>query len=308
VNLQSGPNGEVYAAWAIYDTFPADESAIGFARSTDGGGTFNLPTRAITNVRGIRLTGTAKNFRVNSFPAMAVDISGGPNNGSIYVVWANVGTPGVNTGTEINIYLIKSTNGGSTWSSPVRVNSRGPLANGHQAFFPWITCDPETGALSVVFYDDRNVGGAALETFAAVSFDGANTWQDFAISDVSFTPAPIPGLAGAYFGDYLGISSRGQKVYPVWTDNRSGRALAYVSPFTARPAALTLQNQAIGTVRTYEAQNSITAGPSYTVLSGGDISLRSGASITLMPGFTALSGSRFSAAIDASLVGCVGGC
>jgi len=48
---------------------------------------------------------------------------------------------------------------------------------------------------------------------------------------VSFTPTPIPGLASGYFGDYLAIAARGGNVYPVWTDNRTGTALAYTSPY-----------------------------------------------------------------------------
>jgi hypothetical protein len=36
-------------------------------------------------------------------------------------------------------------------------------------------------------------------------------------------------------GDYIGIDSRGGMVYPVWTDNRSGHALAYTSPFMTGP-------------------------------------------------------------------------
>ncbi len=30
VNIQTGPDGEVYVAWAIYDAFPTDETATGF--------------------------------------------------------------------------------------------------------------------------------------------------------------------------------------------------------------------------------------------------------------------------------------
>jgi hypothetical protein len=83
-----------------------------------------------------------------------------------------------------------------------------------------------------VFYDDRNVSSSQCEVFCAVSYDAGDSWEDFKVSDVSFTPSPIQGLAGGYFGDYLGITARGGKVYPVWTDNRTGVALTYVSPFT----------------------------------------------------------------------------
>ncbi|RMG32088.1 MAG: exo-alpha-sialidase, partial [Methanobacteriota archaeon] len=225
VNIQTGPNGEVYAVWAIYDSWPSDETALGFAKSTNGGATWLPASRIITNIRGIRNTGTSKNMRVNSFPVMAVDISGGPRNGWIYVVWANYGTPGINTGPDIDVYMIRSNDGGATWSSPIRVNQDTPgLGNEH--YFPWITCDPVTGNLSVIFYDDRNVASNQCEVFVATSSDGGTTWNDFKVSDVAFTPAPIPGLANGYFGDYLGISAYNDQVYPVWTDNRAGNALA----------------------------------------------------------------------------------
>ncbi len=229
-NIQTGPHGEVYVVWAIYDTWPSDEVAIGFAKSTDGGVTFSSPVRIIDNIKGIRYSGVTKNHRVNSFPVMAVDVRGGTNNGNIYVVWTNIGTPGVNTGTNRSIYLIKSGDGGMSWSTPVRVN-QGPFVNGKEAYFPWITCDPITGNLATVFYDDRNTNSSSCETFSAYSLDGGNTWTDFVVSDVSFTPAPIAGLAADYMGDYLGITSRGNKFYPCWTDNRNGVFMTYVSPY-----------------------------------------------------------------------------
>ncbi len=232
VNIQTGPNGEVYVVWSIYDSWPSDETAIGFTKSTDGGATFQPATRIIENIRGIRMSGTSKNQRVASFPVMTVDISGGANDGTLYIVWSNIGFPGVNTGPDIDIYLVKSTDEGSSWSTPIRVN-QDPPGLGNEHYFSWITCDPESGVLSVIFYDDRNVASSDCEAFVANSADAGATWFDFKVSDVSFTPAPIPGLAGGYFGDYLGISARGGMVYPCWTDNRqgSGRAMTYVSPF-----------------------------------------------------------------------------
>lgn len=231
VNISTGPNGEVYAAWAVYEnTSTLDEKAIGFNKSVNGGATFGTAIKAITNIKGIRNTGVLKSMRVNSFPSMSVDISGGPDNGNIYIVWSNIGAPGVNTGTNKSVYIIKSTNGGNSWSTPVRVN-QGLFQNGKEAFFPWISCDPATGYLYVIFYDDRNTSSASCEAWVAISQDAGDTWEDFRVSDVSFTPSPIPGLAADYFGDYLGISAYNGRVYPCWTDNRSGAAKTYVSPF-----------------------------------------------------------------------------
>ena len=235
VNLHTGPNGELYAAWAIYDAFPGDENAIGFAKSTNGGAAFEGATRIISNIKGIRLSGTTKTIRVNSFPSMSVDISGGPHNGNIYVVWANRGVPGINTGNDIDVFLIRSSDEGNTWSAPVRVN-QDPPGNAKEHFFPWITCDPETGYLCVIYYDDRNTDTTKCETWVSYSYDAGNSWTDMKVSDVSFTPTPIPGLAINYMGDYLGITSKNRKIYPVWTDNRTGQTMTYVSPFDLSPA------------------------------------------------------------------------
>ena len=230
VNVQTGPNGEVYVVWTIYDSWPSDETALGFAMSTDGGVTYSTATRIITNIRGIRTSETSKNQRVNSFPSMTVDISGGGYNGNIYVTWTNIGVPGVNTGNDISVYMIRSTDDGASWSTPIRVNQDDP-ADGNEHYFPWIACDSETGILSAIFYDDRNVGGSQCEVFCANSLDAGETWEDFKVSDVSFTPSPISGLAGDYMGDYLSITARGSMVYPVWTDNRGGIFMTYVSPY-----------------------------------------------------------------------------
>jgi PKD repeat protein len=234
VNISTGPNGEVYLIWAIYDGWPTDESAIGFAKSTNGGTSYAAGTRIISNIKGIRNTTAGKNQRVNSFPSMTVDISNGPNRGNIYVTWANVGVPGTNTGTDVDVYMIRSTNGGTSWSSPIRIN-QDPIGQGKKHYFPWITCDPVTGDLSAIFYDDRNVSSTQCEVYCANSYDGGSTWENFKVSDVAFTPAPIPNLADGYMGDYLGISSRNGKVYPVWPDNRSGTVMTYCSPYDLNP-------------------------------------------------------------------------
>lgn len=234
VNIQTGPNGEVYVYWVIYDNWPSDEDALGFARSLDGGVTWEPAIRILGNIKGIRSSGVGKNMRVNSFPTMACDISDGPNRGAIYATWCNIGVPGVNTGNSADVYMMKSTDQGVTWTSPVKVNQDAP-GLGKKHYFPWIACDPVSGNLSVIYYDDRNVSPSQCEVYVSNSIDGGVTWWDMKVSDVAFTPSPIAGLADSYFGDYLGNHARDGWVYPVWTDNRSGHAMTYVSPFVIGP-------------------------------------------------------------------------
>ena len=237
VNISTGPDGTVYAVWSVYDSWQSggsDESAIGMAISIDGGQTWSSSNRIISNIRGIRSTKTSKNMRVNSFPVATVDNSMGADNGSIYVTWANVGVPGQNIGNDINIYVIKSNDKGTSWTNPIKVN-QDYLGVGNEHFMPWLTCDPSNGILSMVYYDDRNVGGTECEVFCANSIDGGYSWEEFKVSDVSFTPSPIPGLAQDYMGDYLGIQAKNGIVYPMWTDNRNGYAMTWCSPYETNP-------------------------------------------------------------------------
>ncbi len=237
VHISTGPDGEVYAVWAIYDSWPSggsDESAIGMAKSLDGGVTWEPAKRIITDIRGIRASGTSKNMRVNSFPVSTVDNSNYADRGTIYVTWANKGVPGINNGYDVDVYLIKSIDMGETWSDPLKVNYSVPN-EGKQHFMQWITCDPTTGILSMVYYDDRDVIYSSCEVYCANSVDGGENWEEFKVSDVSFTPAPIPGLADSYMGDYLGIHAKNGVVYPVWTDNRLGYAMSFCSPYETSP-------------------------------------------------------------------------
>ena len=173
-NVQTGPNGEVYVCYAIYDANWTDgEDAIGFSKSTDGGVTWTA-LRAYDHVNfGVRSSGLApKGLRTNSFPSMAVDRSGGPNNGNIYICWPQRGGVAP-AGSDPDVVLITSTDGGATWTTPIRVNDD-PLSNGKDQLFPWCTVDQSTGQLMLVFYDSRNVVNTQAEVYMASSYDGGN--------------------------------------------------------------------------------------------------------------------------------------
>jgi hypothetical protein len=234
VNLSVGPAGEVYAVWAVYDDWNDndpntwDEEAIGFAKSTNGGLTWETPSR-IREIEGIRGWWTHKNptgepIRVNSFPSMAIDRSGGPFHGHMYLVWANKGT-GVD---KADIHLSKSTNGGATWSVPARVNNDNTT---YDQWMPWISVSP-LGRITVAFLDSRNDNthpvNQATETWIAQSTDGGNSFENLRVSDVSFIPSPIPNTATGYMGDYIGVTTKPGSAYTCWTDNRSGPFQIYL--------------------------------------------------------------------------------
>lgn len=236
VNISTGPNGEVYAAFAIYDNWGTGvygEDAIGFAKSINGGVSFTKSRIYSAPNFGIRGNLKPTNIRVSSFPSMAVDRSGGPRNGYIYIVWAQRGVSPA--GNDPDIVMIRSTNGGTTWSSPVRVNND-PLNNGKDQYYPWCTVDQSNGALHIVFYDNRNTTSDSSGVWMASSFDGGLTFENYQVSDANFKPKPISGLASGYQGDYIGITASNGKAYPVWADDRTGNYQAWSTIVTFGPS------------------------------------------------------------------------
>jgi hypothetical protein len=236
INIQTGPNGEVYATWAVYFDYEpiTGEDAIGFAKSTDGGVTWSEPVYIYkANNFGIRYGlpyPCPLPIRVNSFPSMTVDRSGGVYNGNIYIVWTQSGIEPA--GIDADIVLIRSEDGGTSWSSPVRINNDA-LNNGKQQFFPWCSVDQYSGRLNIAFYDNRNTTIDSTGLFIATSVDGGLTFENFQVSDANFHPEPIAGLApvsrlsSGYQGDYIGIASAGNKAFPAWMDNRTGNYQAW---------------------------------------------------------------------------------
>ena len=216
-----GPNGEVYVIWAApISGSPFTEDFSGFAKSTNGGSNWTVTDNAF-DMNGIRGTFASKaGIRVNSFPRIDVDRSGGPRNGWIYVT-----TSGRNiapAGTDPDILLYRSSNGGVNWSTGVRVN-QDPLNNGKFQWFPAIRVD-ETGGVNIVYYDDRNTASDSGEVYISRSIDGGTTWTDILVSDHRFKPKPITvgGIAGGYQGDYIGITSGNSKLWPLWADDVTG--------------------------------------------------------------------------------------
>ena len=101
------------------------------------------------------------------------------------------------------------------------VSTKMQLNNGKYQFFPGITVD-ELGGVNIIFYDDRNTTSDSSGVFLARSTDSGNSWSEYQISDMNFTPIAIGGLGQGYMGDNIDITSVGNNLFPVWMDNRTG--------------------------------------------------------------------------------------
>ncbi|MBX7047298.1 MAG: glycoside hydrolase, partial [Ignavibacteria bacterium] len=216
-----GPNGEVYVVWAgIITTSPFTEDYMSFGKSTNGGANFSV-TENVYDINGARSSSfNGWGIRTNGFPRMDVDKSSGPRRGTIYVV-----SPQINlapAGTDADVILRKSTDGGATWSSAIRVN-QDALNNGKVQYFPCVRVD-EAGGVNVVYYDNRDFpsSGDSCTVYFSRSLDGGNTWTDQKIADHNFKPKLLPGVTT--MGDYIGVTSGNGKLYAAWMDDKTGSA------------------------------------------------------------------------------------
>jgi hypothetical protein len=150
-------------------------------------------------------------FRSNGLPVTACDLSNGPHRGTIYINWSDQR----NGSNDTDIWLAKSTDGGETWTGPIRVNDDAP---GKHQFFTWMTIDQTNGYLYFVFYDRRDYVNEATDVYLAVSKDGGNTFINRKISESPFMPND-----GVFFGDYTNITVHNGIVRPIWTRLDGGK-------------------------------------------------------------------------------------
>lgn len=203
-----GPNGEIYTAWSGPVVFNS-QFGIFFDKSTDGGNTWLAndilatyqPGGWVYNIPGI--------YRCNGLPITCCDISNGPYRGSIYINYTDSAGP-----NDVDVKIVKSTNGGLNWSAPIRVND--DPAGRHQ-FFTWMTIDQITGHIYIVFYDRRNYTDFQTDVFIARSTDGGSTFINERISAGPFIPN-----SGTFFGDYNNITAHNGIIRPMWTRLSSG--------------------------------------------------------------------------------------
>lgn len=201
-----GPKGEVYIVWA-------GPPGLVFKKSLDGGLSFSKE-KVISDMPGGWDFAVEGLDRANGMPVTGVDLSNGPNKGTLYVNWidARNGDP--------DVFLMSSRDSGETWSPPIRVNDD-PVKNGKAQFFTWMAVDPIDGSVNMVFYDRRETEGAATRVTLARSIDGGRKFVNYQIDLPPFICNP-----SVFFGDYTGISAYNGRVVPIFMHFVDARRLA----------------------------------------------------------------------------------
>jgi len=218
-----GLNGEVYVTWA-------GPLGIMFDKSLNGGGSFGKDIFVTSQPGGWDFMVPGIN-RCNGMPITLCDTSWSPTRGNIYVCWGDQ-----RNGTDnSDVFVIKSTDGGNTWGNVVRVNNDNSTR--HQ-FFPWMAIDQTTGSLYAVFYDRRNTSGYATDVYLAKSSNGGESFENFKISQSSFTPT-----SSIFFGDYTNIAAFNKKVYPIWMRLDGGKLSVYTALITDTLSVVDVENE-----------------------------------------------------------------
>lgn len=211
--VATGPKGEVYVVWNH-----GIEHGIGFSKSTDGGKTFSEPriiqrynifgTTTFIEDQGWRHTVKGK-VRAEAYPSIVCNIYSGTHNGELYLCWSADSIP--------NIYFSRSSDGGETWSQPIIVHSE----TKNDQFWPWISIDPKSGDLAIMYFDSRDdEKNLLVDCWVSYSSDGGLSWVDRRASDISSDLRQNPFKANAFAGDYSGCAFYNGYIYPTWVDMR----------------------------------------------------------------------------------------
>jgi hypothetical protein len=238
-DVKVGPDGTVYAIWnrLTFNAAETDQTAeiTLFSKSVDGGATWSAPLNIATHALfsfGSNNTPPAQDERsINAFGSITLDNnSASAYFGRLYVTYPDFPN-GTTSGTNTNVYVVSSSTGGASWSSPLKVNDD---AGNATQFFPWGAVDPTDGTLNVTWYDTRidPTNNRKTQIYYARSIDGGASFEpNILVTDAGASWANHVNYSNEnssdnfadnpnQYGDYSGIVANNRVVIPMWTDTR----------------------------------------------------------------------------------------
>ncbi len=196
-----GPNGEVYLFGTAYDIVP-----FWINRSSNATNKLVTPTIDVSTVVDLGGPPQVGVPEINPVGLLgqawvAVDTGTGPRRGYVYVLSSVTNDPG----NIVNVMFARSTDGGQTWSAPVRINDDS-ATQGAAHWFGTLSVAPN-GRLDACWYDTRNSpDNSSSELYYSWSDDGGLTW----VANRALSP-PFNQLVGfpsqEKIGDYIGMVS-----------------------------------------------------------------------------------------------------
>jgi hypothetical protein len=239
------PTGELIDLFTLFQGSGNNRpgSSLAMMRSTDKGTTWSAP-QVIHKIRfkGAFDPDTGRPIRAEGFvPEVAVDRS----NGNLYATWQDIRFNGVD-----QIAFSMSTDGGDTWSQPIKVSQTPPSADpaNEQAWVPAVDV-ADDGTIAVTYYDFRfNTAAPGVPTdhwivhchpSVTTTCAEPDDWGDeLRLTDTSFDVEKLPfarGPFGYFVGEYEGLSHAGNTFRPLFAiglDDATNRTTDIVTATT----------------------------------------------------------------------------
>ncbi len=224
--LDVGVNSELYVAGAGNTDFV-------LAKSTTALDSTQIVSWDTTTV--VDLDGQIVAFAGSSSPNpsglhgqtwVAVDYSSGPTSGNVYVLCSVQ----PDTGTDpLDVHFSRSTDGGLTWSAPVRVND--DTTTTAWQWFGTMSVAPN-GRIDVVWLDTRDNPGTVLSSlYYSYSMDAGVTWTPNMRLSNSFDPH-VGWPQQQKMGDYYHMVSDNAGAHLAWAATFNGEQDVYYGHIT----------------------------------------------------------------------------
>jgi hypothetical protein len=145
-----------------------------------------------------------------------------------------------NTGYDPALYFTRSTNGGTSFLAPVRIDKPGQFADNpnrqdrlpnkkaRAPISPSLAFDPTRNRLLFAFQNDIRRGTTRADISVQTSDDFGTSWSD--TTTISVTPSGDPAPEDQFF-PWLAVDEANGDVFAVWFDNRNDQANNLIETF-----------------------------------------------------------------------------
>jgi len=225
-DVRTNSAGEVFVFWP--DT---GSRRLFMRKSTDGGATFAPVVTIATTFDAFDIGIPAMNSR-RAFVYISAGAYKTASTSYVFASWTDLSgdtgctssanEPGGNTAStcKMRVWFARSTDGGSTWSAPSRINN--PSSNNDQ-FMQFLVVDETNGRVAIMYYDTvDDAGRLRTNVYYQSSSDFGATWSTADRVTSAQTDESVAGSDfGNQYGDYNGLSGLANTFFPSWTDRRN---------------------------------------------------------------------------------------